>query len=87
MVNIIQTHNIEALFGELRQSKEISGEVRDQIISELRAGRELLHAPKPQRDLIDLLLVKPLKWVAEKSGSAIIGKLAKDALEWLLRML
>ncbi len=79
--------NIEALIGELRQSNYISGEVRDQLLSELKAGRELINGPKPQRDLIDLLLVKPLKWLAEKSGSAIVSKLAADALEWLLRMI
>ena len=79
--------NLESLIGELHRSNEISGEVRDQLVSELLAGREIIGAPKPQRDLIDLLLVKPLKWLAEKSGSAIIGKLAGDALAWLLRMI
>ena len=79
--------NLEGLIGELRQSNEISGEVRDKLVSELRSGKELITGPKPQRDLIDLLLVRPLKWLAEKSGSAIIQKLALDALAWLLRML
>jgi hypothetical protein len=79
--------NIEALIGELRQSNEISGEVRDQLLSELRAGGEIITAPKPQHDLINLLLVKPLKWLVDKSGSAIIAKLAGDALQWLLKML
>jgi hypothetical protein len=37
--------------------------------------------------LIDLLLVRPLKWLAERAGSAVIGKLAGDALELLLRLL
>lgn len=79
--------NLEALIGELHRSNEISGEVREQLVSELWAGREIIGAPKPQRALIDLLLVGPLKWLSEKSGSAIIGKLAADALDWLLRML
>jgi hypothetical protein len=79
--------NIEALFGELRRSNEISGEVRDQLLSELRAGREIITGPKPQRHLIDLLLVKPLKWLIDKSGLAIVSKLAWDALVWLLKML
>jgi hypothetical protein len=80
-------NNIEALIAELSQSNEISGEVRDQLLSELRAGREIITAPKPQRDLIDLLLLKPLKWLADKSGSAIVSKLAADALGWLLKMI
>ena len=79
--------NIEALLIELRQSNEISGELRDQLVSELKAGRELAAAPKPPRDLIDVSLVRPLKWLADKSGSAMIGKLARDALEWLLKMI
>ena len=79
--------NVEALIGELRQSNAISGEVRDKLLSELREGKELLNAPKPQRGLIDLLLVTPLKWLAEKSGSAIVSKLATDALELLSRLL
>ena len=78
---------MKALIGELRQSNEISGEVRDQLLSELRAGSEIITGPKPQRGLIDLLLVRPLKWLAEKSGSAIIQKLALDALQLLLKML
>ena len=79
--------NMEALIAELRRSNEISGEVRDQLLSELRAGREIISGPKPERGLVDVLLLKPLKWLAEKSGSAIIGKLAGDALAWLLRMI
>ena len=79
--------NLEGLIGELHRSNEISGEVRDQLVSELWAGRAIIGAPKPQRDLIDLLLVRPLKWLIEKSGSAMVSKLASDALEWLIKML
>ena len=79
--------DMKALIDELRRSNEISGEVRDQLLSELRAGSEIITGPKPQRGLIDLLLVRPLKWLAEKSGSAIIQKLALDALQLLLKML
>ena len=79
--------NMEGLIGELRQSNEISTEVRDQLISELGAGREIIVGPKPQRDLIDLLIIEPLKWLVEKSRSAIIVKLAQDALAWLLKMI
>jgi len=79
--------NLEALIGELLGSNEISGEARDQLVCELWAGREIIGAPKPQRDLIDLLLVRPLKWLIEKSGSAMVSKLASDALGWLIKML
>ena len=79
--------NLEALIGELLGSNEISGEVRDQLVCELWAGREIIGAPKPQHDLIDLLLVRPLIWLIEKSGSAMVSKLAGDALGWLIKML
>ena len=79
--------DFELLIRELRYSNEISGEIRDQLLSELKAGREIITGPKPQRDLIDLLLVRPLKWLAEKSGSAIVSKLAADALTWLFKII
>lgn len=78
---------LDALSDELRRSNEITGEVRDQLQSEIAAGRSILSAPKANRKLVDLFLVRPLTWLAEKAGSAIISKLAGDALEWLLRHL
>jgi len=79
--------NFELLISELRYSNEISGELRDQLLSELKAGREIITGPKPQRDLVDLLFLRPLKWLAEKSGSAVVSKLAADVLTWLLRII
>ena len=80
-------NNFESLIGELHRSIEIAGELRDHLLSELRAGGEIITGPKPQRDLIDLFLVRPLKWLSEKSGSAMVSKLASDALAWLIKML
>jgi hypothetical protein len=71
----------------MRRSNEISGEVREHLAAEMTAGRTLLKAPKADRTWIDLLLVKPLKYIAEKGGSAVIGKLATAALEWLFKLL
>jgi hypothetical protein len=78
---------IRVLLQDVRRSNEIAGEVRDQLKAEITAGSTLLTAPKVNRDWIDLLLIKPLKYIAEKGGSAAIGKLATAALEWLLKML
>jgi hypothetical protein len=80
-------NNLEALVAELSQSNRVSEEVRQQLLSELKAGRELIKAPKPQLDLLNLLLIKPLEFLIEKSDSAIIAKLAHDALEWLLKLI
>jgi hypothetical protein len=79
--------NFDLLIRELRYSNEISGELRDQLLSELKAGREIITGPKPQRALVDLLLLRPLKWLAEKSGSAVVSKLAADVLTWLLKII
>jgi hypothetical protein len=76
--------NLETLIAQLGRSNEFAGEARDQVVAELRAGREILTAPKPQRDLVHLLLLRPLKWVAAKAGSEVIASLTKKALDWLL---
>jgi hypothetical protein len=80
---------LKELLQEMRRSRsnEIAGEVRDQLTAEITAGRTLLTAPKANRNWIDLLLVKPLKYIAEKGGSAVISKLATAALEWLFKLL
>jgi hypothetical protein len=70
-----------------RRSNDISGDVREQLKAEISAGRLLLTAPKPDRNWIDLLLLRPLKYLADKAGSAVIGGLAAEALNLLLKML
>ena len=77
----------DGLLTELKRSNEIAGELRDQIVAELRAGRAVLEAPTPSRDWIDVLLVHPLKWLGDKSGSAIVAALAVEALRWLMQLL
>ncbi|MGA8955957.1 MAG: hypothetical protein WB503_11265, partial [Pseudolabrys sp.] len=87
----VQNFNIQmdALVKQLQfgGSNEISGDVCAQILSEITAGRALLEGPNPSRDLIDLLLVRPLKYLAEKAAGAIIGTLAGQALVALLKMM
>ena len=53
----------------------------------MTAGRELLKGPKPSRDLIDLLLVRPLEFLVKAAAAAIIGDLAGQALDALLKMM
>jgi len=77
----------DELIEELKRSNQIAGEARDQAIREMTAGTELLSAPKVDRNLIDLLLVKPLRWLIEKAGAAVVGKLASDVLDTLLRLM
>jgi hypothetical protein len=78
---------IDELLTELTKSNVIAGEVKDKLIAEINAGRTLLSAPKPDRNIIDLLLVKPLLYIADKGATAMIGGLASLLLARLLGMI
>jgi hypothetical protein len=78
---------MEALIGELRKSNEISGEVRDKLIAEVTAGRATLSGPKPDRNMLELLIARPLRYIIKHATSAVIQSLASKALEWLLSMI
>jgi hypothetical protein len=77
---------IGELLNHIDRSNEMSPEVRAKAIGEITAGMAIAKSPKPDRDLIRLLLINPLKWIAEKAGSALISKLATDALALLLKI-
>jgi len=68
------------LIKQIQRSNEISGEVREKLIAEMVAGIEILKSPKPDPNLIDLLLRRPLVYVADKAAGAIISALATAAL-------
>jgi hypothetical protein len=74
---------LDEIIALLRRSNEISGEVRDQLITEITAGKVLLTAPKPDPKLIELLLKRPLMFIAEKAAGAVIGATAVAALALL----
>jgi hypothetical protein len=74
---------MDELLGHLLRSNEISGEVRDKLIAELSAGMEILKSPKPDPNMIDLLLKRPLTFIALTASAAIIGKLATEMLPLL----
>jgi hypothetical protein len=74
---------LDELLSHLRRSNEISGDVRDQLIAEIRAGKALLTAPKPNATLIELLLKRPLTFIAKQVAGTVIGRIAGAALELL----
>jgi hypothetical protein len=78
---------LDEIVSLLRGSNEIASDTRDQLIAEITAGRTLLKAPKLDRNLIEILLLRPLRYLADKAGSAFIGGLAAEALHWLLKLL
>jgi hypothetical protein len=67
----------------LRRSNEVSGEVRDQLIAEITAGKVLLTAPKLDPKLIEALLKRPLMFITEKAAGAVVGAAAVTALALL----
>ena len=78
---------LDDILQALDQSNTVAGPARDQAKSEIEAGKSLLSAPKANRDWIKLLLINPLKWLAEKAGSAVLQKLAVDALFLLTKLM
>lgn len=63
---------VDDLLTVLRESNEFSGEVRDQLIAEISAGRTLLSAPKADPILIERFLTNPLRYIANKTvGTAL----------------
>jgi len=71
---------LDQIIGLLAGSNQIAGDIRDQLIAEIRAGKALLPAPKPNVDLLKTLLVHPLVWIASAAAGGVIGDLAAQAL-------
>jgi hypothetical protein len=74
---------LDELIGLLRSSNEISGDTRNQLIAEITAGKILLTAPKSNAALIDLLLKRPLTFIAKQVAGTVIGRIAGAALALL----
>jgi hypothetical protein len=77
---------MDRLLVELRQSNTIAGEIRDKLIAEMEAGLKILASPKPDPKLIEVLLIRPLKYIGDKTAGPIIGALALAALAAIGRM-
>jgi hypothetical protein len=77
---------VDELVDQLCRSNELSSEVRTQAAAEITAGRALLTSSKADASLVNLFLTRPLKWLAEKAGSALVSKLANDLLALLGKM-
>jgi hypothetical protein len=60
-----------------------AGEVRDQLLAEIKAGMAILRSPKPDPKLIDLFLKNPLLYIADKGAGVVIGAAATAALALL----
>jgi hypothetical protein len=78
---------IDDLVVQLTKSNEIAGETRDQLLAEFKAGMSILTAPKPDPNLIEVLLKKPLIWITCAAGTGVISALASDAVQLLHHLL
>jgi hypothetical protein len=78
---------MDSLVKQIGESNQIAGEFRAQLFSDMAAGREILKGPQPSRDLIQLLLVRPLEIILKVAATSIIGKIAGEALDLLLKMI
>jgi hypothetical protein len=71
----------------LRGVNAIAPEVREQVIAETSAGTAILEAPKADRGLINLLLIRPLEWLLSTGVGGAVTELAKRALDLLFTMM
>jgi carbamate kinase len=71
---------LDTVLEELRKSNEISGVLREQLVSEIEAGRRILESPRPDRGLVKVLLVHSLRWIIAAAGGGIVGTHADEAL-------
>jgi hypothetical protein len=81
------SESLAGLVTELRKSNEIAGEVRDKLLAEMEAGMAILRSPKPDPKLVDLLLKRPLTYVADKAVGTVVSTLAATALMALLKIM
>lgn len=72
--------SIDKVLARLDERNDVSPEAKAQLRHEIRAGEELLMAPRADRKLIDLLLTRPLKFIADKAAGGVIGAAAVSAL-------
>src|SRR5262249_30251491 len=79
---------IDALVAAVKETNDFFGdpEEREQVVAELSAGRRLLEAAKVRVSAIRAALQPSLKWILEKAGGAVIGKLAGDLWQYLAHL-
>jgi hypothetical protein len=74
---------LDKIVALLAKSNAIAGDTRQQLIAEIKAGREILASPRPNRALVALLLERPLKFIAEAVAAGIIADQTIQALHYL----
>lgn len=74
----------------INTSNEVSaalGDDKDRITSELKAGQELVRADKVRVSALLYVLIKPLKYIADKFSGAALGEAAKQLVILIVKLL
>jgi hypothetical protein len=79
------TEALDRLTYKLTKATEVSD--RYQIAQLLRAGRAIVSAPRPDRHLVETLLVLPLGEILAQNPFVNIERDAKYVRQWLARAL
>jgi cell division protein ZapA (FtsZ GTPase activity inhibitor) len=79
--------DVELVIEELRKSNSLDQNIRDQALHELTAGLEILQSPRPTKLLLDRLLMRPLRYLANHAGPAVIGAVSATAVAALAKVL
>ena len=53
-----------------------------QLLAEVSAGKEYIKAPIAERNILEKLLAKPLRQIANEAHPEHVQKIAKDFLSW-----
>ncbi|UQR67315.1 hypothetical protein LRP30_19525 [Bradyrhizobium sp. C-145] len=79
---------LDELVAAVKETNDFPGEPeeREQIVAELSAGRRLLEAARVRVAAVRETLAPTLKWIGEKAGGAVIGKLAADVWQYLAHL-
>ncbi|UWU87919.1 hypothetical protein N2605_16205 [Bradyrhizobium yuanmingense] len=79
---------LDQLVVALKETNDFPGEPeeKEQVVAELSAGRRLLEAARVRVAAVRETLAPALKWISEKAGGAVIGKLASDVWQYLTHL-
>jgi hypothetical protein len=63
---------IGEVLDQLRGSNELASDTKRELTGDLKAGIEVIRSERANRSYVELLLLRPLQWIAEKfSGAAM----------------
>jgi hypothetical protein len=80
----LRAGQLEEITNLLVQARGIDEEEKKQIVAELRAGNQYLNAPKMRSDLVEELMLRPLRGLVKVAPTKRLVSSASDYLGWLL---